>query len=81
MFRGGIPTAQVEPYLHQRAWLTDAARLLGRVPDALAAELVQSMLRSGSVVARDGRIHAAAEHVQVVPGSLDVPFPRAWPST
>lgn len=77
----GIPTAQVEPYPHQRAWLTDAARLLGRAPDALAAELVQPMLRSGSVVARDGRIRAAAEHVPVVPGSLDVPFPPAWPST
>lgn len=47
MIRGGIPTAQIERYLHQRAWLTDAARLLDRAPDALAAELVESMLRSG----------------------------------
>ena len=80
MIRGGIPAAQVEPYLHQRAWLIDAAGLLGRAPDVLAAELVESMLRGGSIVARDGRIHAAAEHVPVTPGSLDVPFPRAWPS-
>ena len=80
MIRGGIPTAQVEPYLHQRAWLTDAARLLGRAPDALAAELVESMLRSGSIVIRQGRIHAAAKHAPVPPGSLDVPFPRAWPA-
>ena len=79
MIRGGIPTAQVEPYLHQRAWLTDAARLLGRAPDALAAELVDSMLRGGSLVVREGRIHAAAEHVPVRSESLDVPFPRAWP--
>ena len=79
MIRDGIPAAQVEPYRHQRAWLIDAARLLDRTPDALAAELVESMLRSGSVVARDDRIRAAAEHTPVMPGSLDVPFPRAWP--
>jgi len=78
MIRGGIPAREVESYLHQRAWLTDAARLLGRVPDALAAELVESMLRSGSVIVRDGRVRAAAEHVPVMPGSLSVPFPRAW---
>ena len=71
--------AQAEAYLHQRAWLTGAARLLGRAPDALAAEMVESMLRSGSVVVREGRIHAAAEYVPVLPGSLDVPFPRAQP--
>ncbi|HUN36823.1 MAG TPA: MBL fold metallo-hydrolase [Trebonia sp.] len=80
MIRDGIPAAQVESYLHQRAWLTDAARLLNRAPDVLAAELVASMLRAGSIVARDGRIRAAAEYVPVAPGSLDVPFPRAWPS-
>ena len=79
MIRGGIPTAQVEPYLHQRAWLTDAARLLHRAPDALAAELVESMLRSGAIVRRDQRIHAAAEYAPVAPGKLHVPYPREWP--
>ena len=77
MIRGGIPTAQTERYLHQRAWLTDAARLLDRAPDALAAELVESMVRSGSIVVRQGRLHADAKHA---PGSLHVPFPRAWPA-
>ena len=43
MIRGGIPTAQIERYLHQRAWLTDAARLLDPAPDALAAERVESL--------------------------------------
>ncbi len=80
MIRGGIPAAQVELYLHQRAWLTDAARLLGQAPEDLAAELVASMLRGGSIAVRDGRIHAAAEHAPVTPESLDVPFPRAWPA-
>ena len=80
MIRGGIPTAQIERYLRQRAWLTDAARLLGRPPDALACELVDSMLRSGSIVVRQGRIHADAKHAPVTPGSLQVPFPRAWPA-
>jgi hypothetical protein len=80
MIRDGIPATQVEPYLHQRTWLTDAARLLNRAPDALAAELVASMLRGGSIVARNGRIYATAERVPVTRESLDVPFPRAWPS-
>jgi hydroxyacylglutathione hydrolase len=38
MIRDGIPTDEVEPYLHARAWLADAARLLGRTPEVLAAE-------------------------------------------
>jgi len=79
MIRDGIPTDQVEPYLHARAWLTDAARLLGRTPGALAAELVDTMLASGAIILRGGRLHAAAEHTPVAAGSLRVPFPRAWP--
>jgi hypothetical protein len=54
MIRGGIRTDDVEPYLHARAWLTDAARLLGLTPEALAADLIAMMLRSGAVVLRDG---------------------------
>jgi hypothetical protein len=34
----GISADEVEPYLHARAWLADAARLLNRTPEALAAE-------------------------------------------
>ncbi|MFF1682769.1 MBL fold metallo-hydrolase [Streptomyces sp. NPDC058256] len=81
MIRGGIPVDEVEPYLHARAWLTDAARLLGRTPEALAAELIRTMLRSGAIVPRDGCLHAAAEHTPVPTGSLRVPYPRAWPVT
>jgi len=79
MIRDGIPADEVEPYLHARAWLTDAARLLGRTPEALAAELVDTMLHSGAVVLRDGRLHASAAHTPVTAESLRVPFPRAWP--
>jgi hypothetical protein len=79
MIRGGVRADQVEPYLLARAWLIDAARLLGRIPEAFAVELVQSMLGSGAVVRRDGRLHAAAEHTPVAPATLNVPFPRAWP--
>ncbi|MEU6577550.1 MBL fold metallo-hydrolase [Streptomyces sp. NPDC046805] len=79
MIRSGIPTDEVEPYLHARAWLTDAARLLDRTPETLAAELIDTMLRSGAVVLRGGRLHAAASHVPVAPESLRVPYPRAWP--
>lgn len=79
MIRDGIPADQIEPYLHARAWLTDAARLLNRTPEAFAAELVDTMLRSGAIILRSGRLHAAAEHDPVAAGSLRVPFPRAWP--
>lgn len=79
MLRDGMPVDHVEPYLHARAWLTDAARLLGRTTEDLAAELVESMLRAGSITQRDGRLHAAAEHTPVTPDSLQVPFPRDWP--
>lgn len=80
MIRGGVPARRIESYLMARAWLTDAARLLGLTPEALAAELVATMLRSGALVLREGRIHAAAEHTPVAPESLRVPYPRAWPA-
>ncbi|QPP07112.1 MBL fold metallo-hydrolase [Streptomyces bathyalis] len=80
MIRDGIPADEVEPYLHARAWLTDAARQLGRSPEALSAELVDTMLRSGAVVHRDGLLRAAAEHTPVAPETLRVPYPRAWPT-
>ncbi|WP_329213933.1 MBL fold metallo-hydrolase [Streptomyces sp. NBC_01485] len=80
MIRGGVPADEVEPYLHVRAWLTDAARLLGEAPEALATELVDTMLRSGAIALRDGRLHATAEHTPVTAESLRVPYPRAWPA-
>ncbi|MEV6997854.1 MBL fold metallo-hydrolase [Streptomyces sp. NPDC093982] len=80
MIRDGVPSAEVESYLLARAWLTDAARQLNRGPEDFAAELVDSMLRSGAIVLRAGRLHAAAEHTPVAAASLRaVPFPRAWP--
>ncbi|MEJ8653548.1 MBL fold metallo-hydrolase [Streptomyces sp. MS1.AVA.3] len=80
MIRGGIPADEVEPYLHARAWLTDAARLLDLTPEALATELVATMLRGGALVLRDGRLHAAVDHTPVAAESLRVPHPRAWPA-
>lgn len=80
MIRGGIPAASVEPYLHDRAWLRDAARLLGRTTEDFAAELIESMLRGGAVTVREGRLHAALEHTPVEPGSPRVPMPREWPA-
>jgi hypothetical protein len=79
MIRDGIPAREFESYLHARAWLTDAARLLNRTPEALAAELIDTMLRSGAIILRDRRMHAAAEHTPVATESLRVPFPGAWP--
>ncbi|MGW5781300.1 hypothetical protein [Streptomyces sp. NPDC003863] len=37
------------------------------------------MLRSGAMVLRDGRLHAAADHTPVAAETLHVPYPRAWP--
>ncbi|OKJ24187.1 MULTISPECIES: MBL fold metallo-hydrolase [unclassified Streptomyces] len=81
MIRDGIPADEVESYLHACAWLTDAARLLDVTAEVLAAELVTTMLRSGAIVLRDGRIHAAADHTPVAPEVLRVPYPRAWSAT
>ena len=81
MIRGGIPADEIEPYLHARSLLTDATRLLGRTPEALATELVDTMLSSGAIVRRDNRLHAAAEHAPVAAETLRVPWPRAWPLT
>ncbi|WP_234345249.1 MULTISPECIES: hypothetical protein [Streptomyces] len=53
---------------------------MDRTPEALASELVTTMLDSGAVVLRDGRLHAAADHAAVPAEALRVPFPRAWPS-
>ncbi|MFD7874708.1 hypothetical protein ACFV5G_11470 [Streptomyces sp. NPDC059766] len=79
MIRDGIPADEIEPYLHARAWLADAARLLDLAPEALADELVAAMRRSGAVVVRGGRLHAAADHTRVAPGTLRVPYPHSWP--
>ncbi len=79
MIRGGLPVAEVEDYLLARSWLTDAARQLGRSVPELAAELVSAMRRSGAVVEEDHRLRAAAAHTPVDPGTLEQPWPRAWP--
>lgn len=79
MIRGGLATDEVEPYLDARAWLADAARLLRRSPQTLAADLVDSMIRSDAIVVRDRRLYAAAEHTPVAPETLRVPYPRDWP--
>jgi glyoxylase-like metal-dependent hydrolase (beta-lactamase superfamily II) len=79
MIRGGLPMDTVEDYLLDRAWFTDAARLLRRPTADLAIELVESMRRSGAVVEQDRRLHAAAEHTPVPPAALNQPWPRAWP--
>lgn len=79
MIRGGIPVEEVESYLHARAWLVDAAHLLGRTVEDLAAELVDSMVRAGSIVVNGQRLHAAADHTPVRATALQVPQPRSWP--
>lgn len=79
MIRGGLPPDTVEDYLLARAWLTDAAAQLDRSASDLAAELVDTMRRSGAVVEQDGRLRAAAEATPVAPETLEQPWPRDWP--
>jgi glyoxylase-like metal-dependent hydrolase (beta-lactamase superfamily II) len=78
MIWDGIPTGDVEPYLLQRSWLRDAARVLDVTAESLASELVTSMLASGAVAVDNARMRAAAPHAQITPATLEVPFPRAW---
>ncbi|HEY7811711.1 MAG TPA: MBL fold metallo-hydrolase [Nakamurella sp.] len=80
MIRNGIPVRDIEPYLHARAWVTDAARLLDTTGEDFAAELVDSMLRGGALISRDVRLHATADHTPVSAKTLRVPFPAAWPT-
>ncbi|MFB7611099.1 MBL fold metallo-hydrolase [Streptomyces gardneri] len=80
MIRDGIPADEIEPYLHARAWLNDAAHQLDIPPETLATELVTTMLRSGAVLLRNGRIHATATHTPVPPETLSTPYPRTWPA-
>ena len=80
MIRDGIPANEVEPYLHARAWLTDAARLLNLTPEALATELVNGMLRGGAIETRDGRLYAAAEHAHELPRAGDPGERQPWRS-
>jgi len=78
MIRSGLPTHQVESYLHARAWFTDAARLLRRSREELATELVETMIASGALTVRDHCLHAAAPHASVEASALRMPFPRSW---
>ncbi len=80
MIYDGIPTDQVETYLHDRAWLVDAARLLDVPVQTLVEDLIATMTRGRAVITRDGRLHAAAPHTAVVEQAIAVPFPRDGPA-
>jgi hypothetical protein len=78
MIRGGIPTGQAEHYLLKRAWHADAAARLRLAPEDLASELISTMTASGTLVVRDGRLHAAAAHAPANSSVLRLPFPGSW---
>jgi len=81
MIPGVIPTDQVEAYLHERAWLTDAARQLAMTPEALASELVASMLRRGGARSPRGTrarsSRADAGRARLAAGALAQEWPPA----
>jgi hypothetical protein len=78
MIRNGIPVNDIEAYLDQRAWLRDAAELLGRSSQDLATELIETMLGSGAITRAEGRLHASADHTRVPQANLELPLPREW---
>jgi hypothetical protein len=65
MIRDGIHVDEAEPHLHARACFTDTARLLGTTHGRLAAELIDTMLRSGAITIHDKRLQATADHAGV----------------
>ena len=80
MIRDGIPVDEVEPYLHARAWLTDAAQLLGTTPEVFAAELIDTMLRNGAVILRGDGCTPPPNTRRCAAESPAGAAPRAWPS-
>ena len=65
MIHDGIPLEVVEPYLHARVWLVDAARLLSRTPEGLAAELIDTMLRNSAIVSPRRAAERSCRHTSV----------------
>jgi glyoxylase-like metal-dependent hydrolase (beta-lactamase superfamily II) len=80
MIHNGIPVTHVAGYLHSRAWVVDAARLLRTTPVEFARDLVDSKLTSGAITLRGDRLHATADHTPVPPDIWQIPFPASWPT-
>lgn len=54
-------------------------RPAGQVHRGLVEELIRSMLSSGAITMRSGRLHASAEHSPVPADAMPGHFPRSWP--
>jgi len=80
MIHNGIPVTDVDGYLRNRPWVIDAGRLLHTTPEEFAHGLIDSMLTSGAITIRDGRLHATADHSPVPPDIWQIPFPATWPA-
>lgn len=80
MIHNGIPVTQVAGYLHSRAWVIVAARLLNTTAEEFAHDLVDSTFTSGAITIRGDRMHATADHGPVPPDIWQIPFPATWPT-
>ena len=82
MIHNGIPVTDVDGYLRNRPWVIDADRLLHTTPEEFAHGLIDSMLTSGAITIRDGRLHATADHSPVPPDIWQTRFqPPGRPTT
>ncbi len=81
MLYDGIPVAEVDSYLAERAWLADyAANVFHVDASQLSRDLLAQMRRSGAVVERDGRLYSTTTHRRPAPGWRHEPgFPAQWP--
>lgn len=80
MLAGGLPEAEVEPFLLGRPWFGDYARSYFGDPPAFVEPLVAEMLRSGAAAFEAGRLIARTPHRRPAPGWATAPGnPQAWP--
>lgn len=78
MIRDGMPVADLDAYLHERAWVHDAAGTLDTSVDDFVRSLVDSMVTGGAITVSEGRASAAAPATPVDPAVFDLPWPRDW---
>lgn len=78
VIRGGMAVSQLDDYLLQRPWVQDAAETVDRSPEEFSRELVDSMVRSGALVIRNGEVHPSIPAESADPSVFALSFPRDW---
>jgi hypothetical protein len=83
MIRGGLPEAEVAPYLLACPWFGDYSRhCFAAAPEDMVRPLLAEMVRSGAAGWRAGRLVALAPHTPPAPEWPRGPArPDTWPAT